>query len=79
MERISIDLPDEALDWARAQVEAGEAENLGEYFRGLAERDRQKVAAVERLDALLRAGLESGVDPRSHNEIFDNLTARYDL
>lgn len=79
MERVSIDIPSEDLAWAQGRVEAGEAESLGDYFRALTERDREESDKVRRLNKMLQDGIDSGVDPRSQQQIFAEVRAKYNL
>lgn len=79
---MSIDLPPEELAWAQARVEAGEAgeaESLSAYFRELAARQRHEAKDMKRLEGLLEEGLASGIDPRSVDQIFADVRAKYDL
>ena len=77
MDRVSIELPDEELAWARSRVEAGDAESLDAYFRDLTARDRIEAAEIDAIDAALREGEESGLDPRAAAAVFAEKRSRY--
>jgi hypothetical protein len=77
MDRLSIELPSEELAWAQARVAAGEAESLDAYFRDLTIRDRAEAGEDASIDEALAEGEASGVDPRDHKQIFNELRAKY--
>ena len=79
MDRVSIELPSEDLAWAQARVAAGDAESLDAYFRDLTARDRADASADPSVDGALADGEASGVDPREHKQIFNELRAKYQL
>jgi Arc/MetJ-type ribon-helix-helix transcriptional regulator len=79
MDRLSIDLPSEELAWAQSRVAAGEKESLDAYFRDLAARDRADAGAEQFIDEALAEGEASGIEPREHKQIFNELRAKYQL
>jgi hypothetical protein len=79
MDRLSIELSSEDLAWAQSRVAAGEAESLDAYFRDLTARDRAEAGAEPSIDEALADGEASGIDPRGHKQIFNELRAKYQL
>lgn len=79
MDRLNIELPSEELAWAQARVDAGDAESLDAYFRDLTARDRADAGADRSIDEALADGEGSGIDPRGHKQIFNELRAKYQL
>jgi antitoxin ParD1/3/4 len=55
---ISIDIPDDVRAYVETQVIAGAYSSIGEYFIDLVQQD-QKRKAQAKLEALLRAGIDS--------------------
>ena len=77
MSQVSVTLSDDLerhLD-ARA-ADGGFADSAG-YLRALAEHDRKAYRAdVVRVQALIDEGLASGIDPRTPEQILDEVIAR---
>lgn len=80
MVRKTITLPQPMDKWVKSQIDAGRYANDSEYVRDLIRRDqdaakRNRQAATE-LRKLIQEGLDSGVSPRSSQEIFEDVKAR---
>ena len=73
----SVVLPQSDLDWARRQVEAGAAPSIEAYLSAVLRRDRERAEQAAWLNAELAKGEASGVDPRSVDEIFDEIEAEF--
>jgi antitoxin ParD1/3/4 len=61
--------------WVETRLADGDYANLAEYLNDLVRRDRDYAAERARLKALIDEGIASGIDPRSADEIFDELLA----
>lgn len=59
MATMTISLPDQLREFVEAEVSNGNYGSASELFREMV-RERQKLKAQERLEALLLEGLESG-------------------
>ena len=80
MVRKTITLPQPMDKWVKSQIEAGRYANDSEYVRDLIRRDQDAAARKRDAEAELRkligAGLDSGVSPRSSQEILTDVKAR---
>lgn len=73
MASITVSLPDSAKDWIEEQVRSGGYASAGDYVNELVmqERIRQgEELSLEELRQLVTASRESGISPRSVDEIF---------
>ena len=77
MIHVALSIPEAELGWARAQVEAGEAASLDALVADLLRRKREEAEEAAWLNAELAKGEASGVDPRSVDEIFDEIEAEF--
>ncbi|MEM8616855.1 MAG: hypothetical protein AAGF20_07960 [Pseudomonadota bacterium] len=65
-----ITLSGEALTWLEAEIRDGSYHDASEMVQALVQRD------LDALGALLMEGEESGISPRSADEIFEGLKRR---
>lgn len=65
-----ITLTGEALGWLEAELRDGVYKDASAMVQALVQRD------LDRIGALIKEGLESGVSPRSPEEIFEALKRR---
>lgn len=72
---MNISLTDELKAFVDARVKARGYSSTSEYMRELVRRDEER-AAEERFRALIQEGVDSGLDPRSWDELRDGWTAR---
>lgn len=72
-----IDVPDDAIRWAESRVAAGEAPSASAYLAELARRDRERTEHAAWLQAEIDKAVASGVDPRTVDEIFDDIEAEF--
>lgn len=56
---VILDIPEELQKYIETQIQAGTYANAGEYFLNLAQQDRQRKQAQEKLESLLQEGLDS--------------------
>lgn len=77
MASVALIIPETELGWAESRVAAGEASSIDAYFADLARRDREQAEDTAYVQAALDEGVASGVDPRSADEIFDEIEAKY--
>ena len=77
MASLPVTIPEAELGWARSRVEAGKAPSIDAYFADLARRDRAQAEETAALQAAIDEGEASGTDPRSVDEIFDEIEAKY--
>lgn len=77
MARLALDLPDEAARWAQSRVEAGDAPSVDAYVAEILRREQERAEELAELQAAIDKGLASGVSPRSLDEIFDEIEAKY--
>jgi antitoxin ParD1/3/4 len=65
MQTMNISLPEPLKEFVDAQIAAGRYSSVSEYIRGLIRQDERR-KAEERLDVLLREGLESEESELTH-------------
>lgn len=74
MIHVSIPLPPDLQSWVESRVSDGTYADTADYFRDLAERDRE-LNGRQRLKALIEEGLASGVVDQDIDEMFDEILA----
>ena len=70
MATMNISLPDQMKEWVEQQVATGRYANASDYVRDLVRRDEARVQGINRLQAEIDKGRESGVSDKSLEEIF---------
>ncbi|WKL59000.1 type II toxin-antitoxin system ParD family antitoxin [Asticcacaulis sp. ZE23SCel15] len=76
MAKISISMTDGMNDYVQARVKAGEYNNTSEYFRDLVRRDQENAAKYTALKQAIQDGLDSGISPRTPQEIMQAVKDR---
>jgi antitoxin ParD1/3/4 len=76
MAKISISMTDGMHDYVQARVKAGEYNNTSEYFRDLVRRDQENAAKYAALKQAIQDGLDSGISPRTPQEIMQAVKDR---
>lgn len=76
MATMNVSLPDGMKDWVEQQTQTGRFGNASDYVRDLIRRDQERQSGIERLQRLIDEGLESGVSPRSFEEIIADARSR---
>lgn len=77
MSQLSIALAEDDIDWVKSRVAAGEYPTVDAYFAYLAKRDRAEAEEAVWLQREIDKGLASGVDPRSSEQVFSDIRAKY--
>jgi antitoxin ParD1/3/4 len=72
---MNISLTDDLKTFVDARIQARGYSSTSEYMRDLVRRDEER-ASEERFKALIQAGLDSGPDPRSWEELREEWTGR---
>jgi antitoxin ParD1/3/4 len=72
---MNISLTDDLKIFVAARSQARGYSSTSEYMSDLVRRDEER-ASEERFKALIQAGLDSGPDPRSWDELRDEWTGR---
>ncbi len=67
--RKTITLTEQQGEWVKARIAAGDFTNDSEYFRDLIRRDQARNGQLEALRAALVEGEQSGISPRSVEDI----------
>lgn len=70
--RKTITVTDQQDAWIKARIAAGDYTNDSEYIRDLIRHDQEQSAKLDALRAAIQAGIDSGVSPRSAEEIWAN-------
>ena len=60
-------------DWVKSRIASGDYTNDSEYFRDLVRQDQLRNSQLERIRAALIEGEESGISPRTPQEIREQL------
>jgi antitoxin ParD1/3/4 len=69
MATMNVSLPDQMKAWVEEQTHTGKFGNASDYVRDLIRRDQERQSGIARLQRLIDDGFESGVSPRSIEEI----------
>ncbi len=69
MATMNVSLPDPMKDWVEAQARTGRYSNASDYVRDLIRRDQERLAQFAELQALVTEGIESGISPRTKEDI----------
>lgn len=77
MAKFSISMTDRMAETVQRRVEAGDYNNVSEYFRDLVRRDEEKQAAEDRLRDMLDKAEASGVSDTTFEEIWNDAEERY--
>ena len=71
MKITSISLPDDLAEWIDAECKNGSCGSTSDYLCGLARRQRDQVSARLASQKQLAIGIDSGISPRSYDEIIE--------
>lgn len=77
MAKISISMSDKMEKFVAKRVESGDFNNTSEYFRDLVRRDQEKREGEDRLGAIIRRSLKSGISKRMPQEIWAEAEMRH--
>ena len=74
--RKTITLTEQQGEWVKTRIATGDFTNDSEYFRDLIRRDQARNAQLDALRAALIEGEQSGVSPRSADDILQSARER---
>lgn len=74
--RKTITLTEQQGDWVKTRIATGDFTNDSEYFRDLIRRDQARAAQLETVRAALIEGEQSGISPRSADDILQAARAK---
>lgn len=69
MATMNVSLPETMKAWVEAQTRSGRYSNASDYVRDLVRRDQERAQKIAELQALISAGIDSGVSDKSMNDI----------
>jgi antitoxin ParD1/3/4 len=69
MATMNISLPDPMKEWVEAQSRTGRYSNASDYVRDLIRRDQERADRLGELQALVDAGMRSGISDRTPDDI----------
>lgn len=69
--RKTITLTEQQGEWVKTRIATGDFTNDSEYFRDLIRRDQARSGQLEALRAALVEGEQSGISPRSVDDILN--------
>ena len=75
MATMNVSLPDRMKAWVEARVKSGQYANASDYVRDLIRRDQNEGEKLERLRAAIDSGRNSGVSPRTVDQIMRDTKA----
>ena len=76
MATMNVSLPDAMKSWVEEQTQTGRFGNASDYVRDLIRRDQERQSKIATLQRLIDEGLDSGVSPRTLEEIIADARAR---
>ena len=71
MATMNISVPDPMKDWVQSKVNTGTYANTSDYIRDLIRKDQKNSSQIEKLQAAITAGIESGVSDKSFDQIIE--------
>lgn len=72
MTTMNVSLPEELKSWVEKQSRGGRYGNSSDLVRDLIRREQERLDAIDRMRALIDAGVASGVSDRTLDEIFED-------
>ena len=72
MTQIDVDLPDDLHAWVEAKIADGAYASMSDYACGLIRRDIEAEQAIERLQAAVDSGRNSGTGDRTIESILED-------
>ncbi|MFT3995898.1 MAG: type II toxin-antitoxin system ParD family antitoxin [Asticcacaulis sp.] len=73
MAKFSISMTDRMAQTVQRRVEAGDYNNVSEYFRDLVRRDEENSERHAALKDAIEKGLNSGISPRTPQDIMADI------
>lgn len=78
MATMNVSLPDLMKEWVEARAKTGRYSNASDYVRDLIRRDQERSETLQELQGLITQGIESGLSPRSMDDILQEARSRAD-
>ncbi len=76
MATMNISLPAQMKVWVEQQADSGRYGNASDYVRDLIRKDQERRDAIERIQAAVDVGLQSGVSTLSKEELLRDIRRR---
>lgn len=76
MATMNVSLPDAMKDWVEGRSQTGRYSNASDYVRDLIRRDQERDEKVRAMQTLIDEAIDSGVSPRSMQEILADARRR---
>ena len=76
MVQMNVSVPAQMKDWCEAQVEKGRYSTTSDYVRDLIRRDQDSQHLTAALQTAIDDGLNSGISPRTLDEIIAEAKSR---
>ena len=73
---MNVSLPDPMKDWVEARAKTGRYSNASDYVRDLIRRDQERADSLQELQGLITQGIDSGISPRSMDDILKEARRR---
>ena len=77
MATMNISLPGPMREWVEERVRSGRYANASDYMRALIRGDQEYRERLERMQAAITAGVESGISDRTVDDIWQEVSARH--
>ena len=79
MATMNVSLPDAMKEWVEGRSQSGRYSNASDYVRDLIRRDQEREEKVRAMQILIDEAIDSGVSPRSMQEILADARRRSSL
>jgi antitoxin ParD1/3/4 len=76
MATMNVSLPDPMKAWVEDQAKGGKYGNASDYVRDLIRKDQDRQNKIAQFQKLITDGIESGVSPRTMEELLMEARAR---
>jgi antitoxin ParD1/3/4 len=76
MAKISISMTDTMEAFVHERIKEGDYNNVSEYFRDLVRRDQENRDKYEVLKTAIQRGIDSGISPRTPQDIMADVKSR---
>mgnify|MGYP002779398512 CR=1 FL=1 len=76
MATMNVSLPEPMGDWINEEVASGRFASVSDLVRDVVRERIEQRERIARVNELLEEGINSGIDPRSVDEIFADIRSR---
>ncbi|MGJ3625885.1 type II toxin-antitoxin system ParD family antitoxin [Sphingomonas sp. MMS24-JH45] len=73
---MNISLPDDMKAWVEAQTATGRYGNSSDVVRDLVRREQDRQIKIANMKRMVQEGRDSGIDPRSKDEMMADMRAK---